>query len=144
MTVSSFPGMDPSSCGGDDREECLRDVLALYEKNTDEVFEAVTAIADPSETLIRVMDYPLVHMGDLGDALEIVAPYWVESQDHVDRVAARYDIPVANVMERFCGPGCVEDPVATGLIAADQEHPTDEGAEIITRMIHDLGYDLAR
>lgn len=143
MNISGAPGADPAGCGGDDGEECLREVLDLFKDNTEKVFQEVTAIADPSETLIRVMDYILVHMEDLGDTLETVAPYWVESQDYVEEVAAEYGIPVAKVMERFCGSECLDNPLDAGLIADDQEHPTDEGAEIITQMIHDLGYDLA-
>lgn len=143
QTVSGAPGGVPSGCGGDDGEECLREVLALYEENTETIFRELTAIADPSETLIRATDYILVHMKDLGDALDVVAPYWVEGQKHVEEVAAEYGIQVANVMERFCGRDCLEDPVDAGLIVSDQEHPTREGAELMAEMMIDLGYELS-
>jgi hypothetical protein len=142
MTVSGAPGGDPSGCGGDDGEECLREVLSLYKANVETIFRELTSIADPSETLIRVMDYTLVHVQDLGDTVDMVAPYWVEGQEYVAEVASEYEIPVAKVMERFCGTDCLEDPMEAGLLMEDQEHPTDEGAAIITQMIHDLGYGL--
>lgn len=142
MTISGHPEGGPAGCGGEDGEKCLQEVLALYKANTETIFEELTAVADPSETVIRVMDYILVHMQDLGETLEVVAPYWVEGQQHVEDVAARYDIPVANVMERFCGSDCLGDPIEAGLIAGDQEHPTLEGAEVITQMVYDLGFRL--
>lgn len=145
QTVAGVGGYDPADCGGDDGQQCLRDILTEYEANTEAIFAELMSLVDPSETLVRGMDAYLVHVGDFADGgkLDEVAPYWVEAQQFVRDVAASHGIPVARLLDAFNGPDGTDDPMASGLVSSDAIHPTAEGATLITKLVSDLGYRLS-
>lgn len=136
-------GRDPSDCGGDDNQQCLRDVIDSYKRDVDQIFEELTAIVDPAETPIRVQDFYLF-MTNVAtqETFDIMYPYWREGQEYVEQVAGQYGIPVAQVFDDFMGTdGLFVDLVANGLVDPDGIHPTAEGAERIADLMHALGYD---
>ena len=57
QTAAGAGGRDPSDCGGVDHQQCLRDVIDSYKQQVDQIFDELTAIVDPAETLIRVQDF---------------------------------------------------------------------------------------
>jgi lysophospholipase L1-like esterase len=137
-------GRDPSECGGDDNQQCLRDVIDSYKQYVDQVFDELTAIADPAVTLIRVQDF--YHFGTnemTPEAFDITYPYWREGQEYVEQVAGQYGLAVAQVFDDFMGTdGLYIDLVANGLVDPDGIHPTADGAERMATLMHDLGYNL--
>ena len=144
MTIVGADGRDPASCGGDDGRQCLRDVIADYKALTDEVFAELTALADPSETLIRVFDFHLFTPGaDDDQALEKVTPLWQEAQEHVEEAAARHDIPVAQVFDAIMSPVGEVLPEQTGFISSDGVHFTSQGTELVVQLLRELGYETA-
>ena len=63
-------------------------MIADYVGYVDAIFEEVTAIADPSEVLIRVQDfYAFPTDAYTDETAEIVYQYWREGQDYVGVVA---------------------------------------------------------
>jgi lysophospholipase L1-like esterase len=138
-------GRDPADCGGDDNQQCLRDMIDTYKSNVDAIFKELTAIADPSKTLIRAQDFYmyLFPADQISQIYDILPSYWKEAQDYLGEVAAGYGIPVAKVYDDFMGPDGTKNPEQDGLISSDGLHPTVAGAQRISELIHDLGYGLA-
>lgn len=144
QTATGYEGTDPANCGGSDSQQCLRDMISQHEDYVDAIFEELTAIADPSEVLIRVHDvYLFPTDAYTEDTKELILPYWEDGQAYVDKVAGRYGIPVAHVFDEFMGPDGVDDPEAKGWIAGDHVHTNQAGAQRTAELIHDLGYELA-
>jgi lysophospholipase L1-like esterase len=144
-TATGAEGRDPAACGGDDNQQCLRDMIDEYRDHVDQIFEELTALADPSETVIRAQDFYLVMTNVLTDErFAVLYPYWREGQQYVHQVAGEYGIPVAQVWDDFMGSdGAMVDLVEMGLVVPDGIHPTAQGAERMADLIRDLGYDLA-
>ena len=144
-TAAGAEGRDPSDCGGDDHQQCLRDVIDSYKQQVDLIFDELTAIVDPAETLIRVQDfYQFMTNVTTPEAFDLTYPYWREGQEYVEQVAGQHGIPVAQVFDDFMGTdGLYIDLVADGLVEPDGLHPTAKGAGRMATLVHDLGYDLA-
>jgi len=145
IIAAGLEGFDPTDCGGDDNQQCLRDSLAEYKNDVEEIFMLLTEAVDPSETLIRAVDAypPLVKDQLAADTLQMTNPYWQEAQEFFAETAATYGIPTAQVFAEFNGPDGTDDPQDRGLIATDKVHPNEAGALLIADLIHDLGYDFA-
>jgi lysophospholipase L1-like esterase len=145
MTAVGANGLDPSDCGGEDEQQCLRDAIDTYKRDVDQIFEELTAIVDPSHTVVRVQDtYQLGTNQQTAAMFDIIYPYWREAQEYIQQVADGYGIPVAHVFDDFMGTdGAYVDLVAKGLVDPDGSHPTAEGALRIATLMHDLGYDLS-
>ena len=144
-TATGWHEMDPADCGGDDNQQCLRDYVVENKATVEAIFDELTAMWDPSETLIRAIDVYMLHVGDshASGTLHILNPYLQETQEYLEETAAKYGIPVAQVFDEYMGPDGTDDPQDRGLVMADQRHPTEAGAQLIAEMLHDLGYDLA-
>jgi len=144
QTVMGSAGRDPAACGGDDHQQCLRDMLATHRDRIDEVFAELTAVVDPSEVLIRVQDsYMFPTDGYTPETRAIVLVYWEEAQTYLREVAGRLGIPVADVFDEFMGPEGTDNPEERGLVGVDHLHPTERGALLIAELLGDLGYSLA-
>ncbi len=144
-TAGGLGGRDPSDCGGEYNLHCLRDVIDSYKQQVDEIFDELTALVDPAETLIRVQDfYQFMTNATTPETFDVLYPYWHEGQEYVEQVAGQHGIPVAQVFDDFMGTdGLYVDLVADGLVQPDGVHPTAEGAGRMATLVHDLGYDLA-
>jgi len=144
-TAVGLLGRDPADCGGDDHQQCLRDYISDNKASVEAIFAALTAICDPSETLIRAIDTYMLHVEDQHESgtLHITNPYVQETRDFLHETASGYGIPVARVYDEFMGPDGTDDPQDRGLVMTDQRHPTEAGALLIAEMLHDLGYDRA-
>lgn len=93
-TIMGEDGRDPADCGGSDGLECLRGVAASYQAMAELVFAELTTLADPSEALIRGMDFAGASGVHGGDIPPCTAPEWL------GRYAA--DAP-SRSMARRCG-----------------------------------------
>ena len=144
-TAAGMGGRDPSECGGEDHQQCVRDVIDSYQQQVDRIFDELTAIVDPAETLVRVLDfYQFMTNATTPETFDILYPYWHEGQEYVEQVAGQHGIPVAQVFDDFMGTdGLYVDLIADGLVHPDGLHPTAEGAGRIAALVHDLGYGLA-
>jgi len=144
-TAAGAGGRDPSECGGDDDQQCLRDVIDSYKQHVDQIFDELTTIVDPALTLIRVQDFYEFGTNVMTqEDFDLSDPYWREGQAYVEQVAGQHGIPVAQVFDDFMGTdGLYVDLVADGLVQPDGVHPTAEGAGRMATLVHDLGYDLA-
>ncbi len=141
-TIMGMDGRDPTICGGDDGLLCLRVAAANYNAMADEIFAELTALADPSETVIRVMDFQLFTPGEDDEAaVATLAPLWQESQEYVETVASRYGIPVAQVFDELMSPNGIGIPEEKGLVSSDGVHYTEVGTQLIAQMIRELGYE---
>lgn len=145
VTAAGLEGFDPADCGGDDNQQCLRDSLAEYKENVEEIFSLLTEAVDPSETLIRGVDAYAFFVEDqlAAGTLQMTNPYWQEAQEFFAETAANYGIPTAQVFAEFNGPDGTDNPQDRGLLATDRVHPSEAGVLLIADLIHDLGYDYA-
>lgn len=131
-----------ADCGGDDGQECWREALMIYRSRTEDIFAALTAVVDPSETLIRVQDeYMPFFRGTEADRM--ILSYWQEGEAYVAEVAAGHRIPVAGVLDAFHGPDGTDVPCDEDLLQSDCDHVTAEGARLMAELLHALGYELA-
>jgi hypothetical protein len=144
MTFSGADGRDPADCGGDDGQQCLRDMVTDYDMLVDQIFGELMTIVDLTEQVILVQDFYQLHTELQGPATEILYPYFEQAQIHTREVAAEYGIPVALVWDDFMGTdGEIPNLTEAGLVQADGIHVTAEGAERIANLYHDLGYELS-
>ncbi|MFC2153465.1 hypothetical protein ACFLQ7_02400 [Actinomycetota bacterium] len=143
-TISGADGRDPADCGGDDGQECLRDMVTNYNMLVDQIFAELVTIVDPTEQVILVQDFYQLHTERQGPATEILHPYFEQAQIHTREVAAEHGIPIALVWDDFMGTdGEIPNLTEAGLVQADGLHATAEGAERIANLYHDLGYELS-
>lgn len=142
-TATGAEGRDPEDCGGDDNQQCLRDAIESYKALVGPIFEALTALADPAETVIRVQDVHLFPTNASQDALNVLYPYFADANRRVEEIAGGYGIPVAHVFDDFAGPNGSANAEEAGLIAPDHRHPTSDGARRIAELIRNLGYDVS-
>jgi lysophospholipase L1-like esterase len=143
MTALGIIG-DPADCGGDDDQQCLRDMVADYNELVDQIFEELLAIVDPAEQVVRIMDFFLFHTEAPLDDSRLLYPYWHAGQVHVQEAAAEYGIPIARVWDDFMGTdGEIPNLVDAGLVDPDGIHLTAAGARRVAEMLRDLGYELS-
>ena len=144
MTAVGFEGRDPADCGGDDHQQCLRDMITEYNQLVDQIFEELMTIVDPTKQVVRVQDFYQFVTGSPLEERQLLYPYWHEGQIHVQDVAESYGIPVARVWDDFMGTdGGTPNLVEAGLVSADGVHPTAKGAQRMAELYHDLGYELS-
>lgn len=139
--VGGWGGNDPADCGGDDIQLCLRDALEQYKADTDAIIDELVGICR-EDALIRLYDVPMLNTGyklETG-TLDTINPYWKAGMDYVEKSAARYGIPVAQVYDEFMGPDGTDDPYVKGLLLDDQLHPNAKGAALIADLLDALGY----
>jgi hypothetical protein len=139
--VTGWNGADPAECGGPKHTQCLQGALDAYTADTDAILDELTTLADPSEVMIRVWNVYMINIGAKLEAgsLDTINPFWQAAIEHLDESAARLGIPVADTYEAFNGPDGTDDPYLTGLIEADQLHPTAEGATLIAELLLQAG-----
>ena len=143
-TAVGMLGYDPADCGGEDQQQCLRDMVDTYSELVDQIFEELMTIVDPATQVVRVQDFYLFHTDFPLEQLHILYPYWHEGQIHVQQVAASYGIPVARVWDDFMGTDDeIPDLVEAGLVSGDGIHPTAAGAQRMAELYHELGYELS-
>jgi hypothetical protein len=139
--VTGWNGADPAGCGGPEHTQCLQDALDAYTADTDAILDELTTLADPHDVMIRIWNVYMINIGrklEVG-ALDTINPFWQSALAYLDQSAAEHSIPVADTYEAFNGPDGTDDPYLTGLIEADQLHPTAEGATLIAELLHDAG-----
>ena len=144
MTATGVLERDPTDCGGEDHQECLRKMVADYNELVDQIFSELMSVVDPTQQVVRVQDFYLFHTeGPLEDS-QLLYPYWHEGQVHVQEVAAEYGIPVARVWDDFMGTdGGIPNLVEADLVEFDGVHLTAAGARRVAELYHDLGYQLS-
>ena len=130
---------DPTACGGDDNQQCLREALEEYKADTDAIIDTVVSLCR-SDAQIRLLDVYMLKTGFKLEAgtLDTVNPYWKAGMDHIEESAERYGIPVAHVYDAFMGPSGTDDPYTKGLLADDQLHPNAQGASLIAQLLDEL------
>jgi hypothetical protein len=144
MTFTGMSGRDPSDCGGDDGEQCLRDMISDYQRNVDQIFAELMTVVDPAEQVVLVQDFYQFFTDQETASTDRLYPYWRDAQTHVQEVAESYGIPVAFVWDDFMGTdGEIPNLTEAGLVEIDGIHPTEEGAARIANLYRDLGYPLA-
>lgn len=143
-TAVGLPGHNAADCGGDDNQQCLRDMITEYNLMVDQIFEELVTIVDPATQVVRVQDFYLFHTEIPLEQSQILYPYWHQGQIHVQEVAESYGIPVARVWDDFMGTdGEIPNLTEAGLVSADGIHPTATGAQRMAELYHDLGYSLS-
>lgn len=143
QTATGFEGRDPSECGGDDNQQCVREVIDHHNQQVDEILQAVVSLADPTETLIRIQNQHFFPTNASPEAQDILYPYFADVNTHLQEDADQYGIPVADVFRDFAGPDGTRNAEEDGLISSDHHHPSLTGGQRIAELIGNLGYDPA-
>jgi lysophospholipase L1-like esterase len=105
---------EAGTCGGTQGERCLRVAVKEFEANWDAITEEILALRSPDETIIRTAG-----LGYTPQAGKTFEPYLKQTNRHIARSAARYDIPCAKVSLDDEGLG------------SDGLHPDDSGYQAI-------------
>lgn len=143
MTFSGEGGRDPADCGGDDGQDCLRAMIPVYSELVDQIFAEIMSIVDPDDQVILVQDFYQLHTERRTDA-ELLYPYFEQLQEYTQEIAGRYGIPIALVWDDFMGSdGEIPNLVAAGLVQSDGLHLSEDGAQRVANLYHDLGYQLS-
>jgi lysophospholipase L1-like esterase len=143
MTFSGTGDRDPADCGGDDGQQCLRDMVAEYTRLVDEIFAELMAIVDSAEQVVIVQDFHQFHTERRTQRTLLIHPYWSDAQEHLRVTAESYGVPVAGVWTDFMGTdGDVPDLVGAGLVDADGIHLSPAGAQRVAELYHGIGYGL--
>jgi len=132
------------NCGGEDNLDCFRDVVASFPANYDAIIAELLEVCAP-DTIIRTMtDYnSFYHQHQLGRQDDL-SPFYKAMNEHIMKAASQNNIPVVDVYLAFNGPDGREDPNTKGYIQSDYIHITKEGYAVITRLLHELGYEPRR
>jgi hypothetical protein len=134
----------PGTCGGTDNQDCFREALKVYKADTDAIIAEIVALRSPSEALIRMMDTHEFMIKDWKAAgvFDVINTYKQDANKHVIQVASEHHIPVARVYAAFRGSNGDEDPMDKGYVY-DYLHPTEEGADLMAKLLRELGYEYA-
>ena len=144
MTFSGEAGLDPADCGGDDGQQCLRDMVAEYNMLVEQIFDELLTIVDPTEQVVLVQDFYQLHTERQSERTQLLYPYFEQAQIHTQEVAAEHSIPIALVWDDFMGTdGEIPNLIEAGLVQPDGLHVTADGAQRIANLYHDLGYELS-
>jgi|GEM_PF-1698938 len=134
-------GASDEGCEGLTKEECLAEAAETYMADTDAILAEIDMICDSSKTLIRTMDSYQFFIKESKDAgsFEMINKYWRECNEHLIAEAAKYNIPVIRTYDAFMGESGEEDPMDSNLIY-NGKNQTEEGAEIVAKLFHEVGY----
>ncbi len=138
------------TCGGADNQDCLRSATVLLKSNFTAITDAIVALRQDSQGLVRSMDlfYPFVNedrardtwQGDGGATdLDELMPYVQEVNAHIGSTLTARRIPYARVFSAYNGDGS-RDPGDLGYISFDGFHPNDAGHTVIADLLRRLGY----
>ena len=130
------------TCGGPDNQDCLRSAVSTFEPNWDAIVTEVLKLRAGRQTILRTMDIynPYVASDMKSGIFTTIEPYLDEVNNHIRDNAQANAIPVAAVHQAFNGADGTQDPIAAGLIAADNFHPNDTGHKVIADQLRVLAY----
>jgi lysophospholipase L1-like esterase len=112
------------TCGGQQNEACLREVVVRVERNWDAIIDEISSLRSTENTIIRT-----VGLGYTPHAEGIFRPYLDRVTSHIASSAADASIPYVEV--HLADKGMSED----GL------HPNDKGYRMIADRLRSLGYE---
>lgn len=129
-------------CGGDDNQDCLREMVDAFEANWTALHDEIFALTTPVETAIRPIDiyYPFFASDQSNGAFAVLNGYLIQMNEHIAATSLARDIPLANVYLAFHGPNGDVDPMQSGYLLADQIHTTDAGDRLIAAALRGSGY----
>jgi lysophospholipase L1-like esterase len=125
-------------------EACLAQAHADYKAEAEQIFDAVLALVDPTETIVRAQDTYLVNVTHLKETgtFDIYNRYWWDVQEHIQRLGEERQVPVASVYRVFMGPDGNDDPAEKGWMY-DITHANEAGAKVMAQLLRGLGYAYA-
>lgn len=134
-------------CGGADNQDCLREALSGTVERTEVIFDELVALRGPDEALITTFKIGtwLVELfceWD-SDCWRVLAGYFVDLFDSIERIAKERNIRVVNALEALHAPGVYEVPMEQDYLVSDRMHLSEEGSAIVANLLRDLGYEPA-
>lgn len=125
-------------------EACLAQAFADYKAEAEQVFDAILALIDPRDCIVRAQDTYLVNVTHLKvtGTFDIYNRYWWDAQRHIHRLGEVRQVPVASVYRAFMGPAGTDDPAEKGWMY-DITHASEEGARVMAQAMRGLGYSYA-
>lgn len=133
------------TCGGADGQDCLRAAVQTFEENWDAIIVELLSLRSTSNTIIRtaglgytpyVFSDQVLNTSPSNSELDVFRrvfkPYVDEANYHIATTAANNDIPYVEVY------------LDEREISQDRVHPNDQGYEVITDQLRELGYSPLR
>jgi len=140
LTVTDYQA---GHCGGEDNLDCFREAVGAFPANFDAIIAELLTLCGP-DTIIRTLTvYDCFYHRHVYGSQDDLSPFYRAMNEHIIKGASENNIPVADVYFAFNGPDGHEDPVAKGYLL-DNRHPNAEGYAVITRLLHELGYEPRR
>lgn len=142
------------TCGGQDNQDCLRQMASSFKQNWDGIMTEIITIRPPQQYVVRTMDiyYPYVTKdsqrdtwpNDAGSDFVVLAVYVRDINGHIGASTSSRGIPLAPVYRTYNGPSGNEDPNNKGYITFDGFHPSTRGQQVIADLLRGLGYSPRR
>lgn len=130
--------------GGAYDPQKLDQAVEEFRDNFDAMLSEVVALASPTDTTIRIMDFYFPYVDVFGESEKgsEALQYWTRFNECIREAGDQHSIPVANVFEAFNGPQGNNDPAEQGYLI-DARHSSEEGMKVIAEEFRKLGYERA-
>jgi len=112
------------TCGGQQNEACLREVVDRVEQNWDAIMREISSLRSKENTIVRT-----VGLGYTPRTEGVFGPYLGRVTHHIASSAADAGIPY------------VEVRLADEDMSEDGLHPNDKGYQMIAEQLRSLGYE---
>ena len=121
----------------------INEKLKTFRETYDAILSEILSLNNSTDTIIRVMDFycPYVQYHKELGIYEDTKRYWMEFNKCIVEVAEKHSIPVAQVFQAMNGVHGDDDPNEKGYLASDGQYLSDEGYQVVAKLVRELGYE---
>ena len=121
----------------------INEKLKTFRETYDAILSEILSLNNSTDTIIRVMDFycPYLRLYTDRGIYEDTKRYWMEFNKCIAEVAEKHGIPVAQVFQAMNGVHGDDDPNEKGYLASDGIHLSDEGYQVVAKLVRELGYE---
>ena len=121
----------------------INEELKTFKETYDAILSEILHLNNSTDTIIRVMDFycPYLRLYTDRGIYEDTKRYWMEFNKCIAEVAEKYGIPVAQVFQAMNGVHGDDDPNEKGYLASDGQYLSDEGYQVVAKLVRELGYE---
>ena len=121
----------------------INEKLKTFRETYDAILSEILSLNNSTDTIIRVMDFywPYVQSHKDSGIYEDTKRYWMEFNKCIAEVAEKHGILVAQVFQAMNGVHGDDDPNEKGYLASDGQYLSDEGYQVVAKLVRELGYE---
>lgn len=121
---------------------CEVEAFSQYTDNLKAIWKEIITLRNKKPTILRATDIynPLVDDWERNQIFDACNICW-ENMSGANRQAAEaYDIPFLSRYDAYNGADHKTNPKLEGYIREDGEHPSEQGAQLVARLLSEMGY----